>query len=694
MSNPAESSSSSLRTLALFLLPILGIVLVVAAIFATRSKEKSSVSVVVAEDQAGAAAINTGVVIDATGRDLIVPQMGYRYKVFIDDESDDRSSGIAKIGGMVTFIPGGRRGMTAIVDVTRVRERVTDAVLVKVLSEVALPPKAPRPAFVPQAGDAAGHVVPGAEMDVIITEASEKNPSTEGVAKVAGLVVFVNGVPTIGERVNVRIVERRERMAFAEPTGKPAGTDPLPTYAAPVRAPRAAFVPLAGDPVVVGAEMDVVVSEPSEKNPYAEGIARIGGLVVSVKGVTTIGERVNVRIVERLERIAFAEPTGKPAGTDPLPTYAAPARAPRAAFVPPPGDSAAHVIPGAEMDVIIAEASEKNPGTEGVAKIGGLVVFVSGATAIGERVNVRIVERRERMAFAELTGKPAGTDPLPVYAAPARPPRAPRAAYVPPADDPTAHVVAGAEMDVVIVEPSERNPATDGVAKIGGLVVFVNGATTIGERVNVRIVERKERIALAMPTGKPAGTDPLPVIAAPPPRAPRNFVPGPGDSAPHVVPGAVIAATIVEPSTKNPTTEGIAKIDGFVIFVKGATTPGQAVNVRIVERSQRVASGEVTTDPVAAAPAPAAPVAPAPVAPAPIVAPAAPVAPAPVAAPAVPAAVAPVAVAPAPVAAPAIVPAAEPETAVPAAEVVPAAVEAVETAIPAAAGEEEAPLEP
>ena len=603
MSNPAESSSSSLRTLALFLLPILGIVLVVAAIFATRSKEKSSVSVVVAEDQAGAAAINTGVVIDATGRDLIVPQMGYRYKVFIDDESDDRSSGIAKIGGMVTFIPGGRRGMTAIVDVTRVRERVTDAVLVKVLSEVALPPKAPRPAFVPQAGDAAGHVVPGAEMDVIITEASEKNPSTEGVAKVAGLVVFVNGVPTIGERVNVRIVERRERMAFAEPTGKPAGTDPLPTYAAP-------------------------------------------------------------------------------------------ARAPRAAFVPPPGDSAAHVIPGAEMDVIIAEASEKNPGTEGVAKIGGLVVFVSGATAIGERVNVRIVERRERMAFAELTGKPAGTDPLPVYAAPARPPRAPRAAYVPPADDPTAHVVAGAEMDVVIVEPSERNPATDGVAKIGGLVVFVNGATTIGERVNVRIVERKERIALAMPTGKPAGTDPLPVIAAPPPRAPRNFVPGPGDSAPHVVPGAVIAATIVEPSTKNPTTEGIAKIDGFVIFVKGATTPGQAVNVRIVERSQRVASGEVTTDPVAAAPAPAAPVAPAPVAPAPIVAPAAPVAPAPVAAPAVPAAVAPVAVAPAPVAAPAIVPAAEPETAVPAAEVVPAAVEAVETAIPAAAGEEEAPLEP
>ena len=112
-----------------------------------------------------------------------------------------------------------------------------------------------------------------------------------------------------------------------------------------------------------------------------------------------------------------------------------------------------------------------------------------------------------------------------------------------------------------------------------------------------------------MPTGKPAGTEPLPVYAAPAPRAPRNYVPGPGDSAPHVVPGAVIATTIVEPSEKNPATEGVAKIDGFVIFVKGATTVGQAVNVRITERSRTIAIGEATTDPVAAAPASAAPVA-------------------------------------------------------------------------------------
>ena len=532
MSESADNSVSPLRTLFLILLPLVGIVLVVAVIFATRAKNKAVVTVVVGADGAGAAAINTGEVIDATGAAGLglAPRLGYRYKVFVEDESDDRSSGIAKIGGLATFIPDARRGQTAVVDVTRVRERVVDAVLVNVLSEVALPPKPPRVAFVPPAGDP---VVAGAEMDVVIAEASSKNPETEGVARIGGLVVFVNGVPTIGERVNVRITERRERLAFAEPTGKPAGTGPLPEIL--------------------------------------------------------------------------------------------PSRPPRDVYVPRPGDSAAHVVPGAEMDVIIAEESAKNPGQEGIAKIGGLVVAVKGATTVGERVNVRIVDRKERIAFAELSGKPAGTEPLPEIA-PDRPARAPRPAFVPAAGDP---VVVGAEMDVVVSEASEKNPTAEGVARVGGLVVFVQGVATIGERVNVRITDRRERVAMAEPTGKPAGTEPLPeIVPSRPARAPRPaFVPRPGDSAPHVVPGAVISATIAEPSNKNPATEGVAKIAGLVVFVKGATTPGQTVNVRITDRNPRAASGEVTSDPVTASAPPAAQPeapAPAPVATTPEAAPAAP----------------------------------------------------------------------
>ena len=530
MSESTDKSVSSLRTLFLILLPLLGIGLVIAVIFATRAKNKAVVTVVVGADASGAAAINTGEILDATGAAGygLAPRLGYRYKVFVEDESDDRSSGIAKIGGLATFIPDARRGQTAIVDVTRVRERVVDAVLVQVLAQVDLPPKAPRAAFVPPPGDPA---VAGAELDVVISEASSKNPETEGVARIGGLVVFVNGVPTLGERVNVRIVERRERLAFAEPTGKPAGTGPLPTIPSS-RAPRAAYVPPAGDPVVVGAELDLV----------------------------------------------------------------------------------------------IAEESEKNPGLEGIAKVGGLVVAVKDATTVGERVNVRIVDRKERIAFAELSGKPAGTGPLPVIES-SRPARAPRAAYVPPAGDP---VVVGAELDVVIAEESEKNPGLEGIAKVGGLVVAVKGTTTVGERVNVRIVDRMERIAFAEPTGQPAGTDPLPVIeSSRPARAPRPaFVPRAGDSAPHVVPGAVISATIVEPSNKNPATEGVAKIGGLVVFVKGATTPGQTVNVRIASRNPRAASGEVTSDPVTAEAPAAQPEAPAPAAPAPAAVPEVPAAPA------------------------------------------------------------------
>ena len=166
--------------------------------------------------------------------------------------------------------------------------------------------------------------------------------------------------------------------------------------------------------------MDVVITEPSGRSPDTEGVARVNGLVVFVKGATTIGERLNVRIVERGGRAAVAEPTGTPPG-DVI----------RRTFIPSADDPAAAVIAGAEMDVVITERSTKNPETEGVAKINGLVVFVNGATTVGEHVNVRITARRERMAFAELTGKPAAPTPAPAPAPETAPAPAPEVAPAP-----------------------------------------------------------------------------------------------------------------------------------------------------------------------------------------------------------------------------------------------------------------------
>ncbi len=389
------------KAVALILLPLVGILLVIVAIYLVRPRDPGVVTVVYTDGQAGAGEINTGEVIDATDpRAVIEPRLGYRYKVFVEDESEDRTSGVARLGGRITFIPNARRGQTVLVDVTRVRERVLDAVLVSVLSQVNLPVQAAPAAFEPEPGDSAGHVVAGAEMDVVVSEASSKNPDTEGIAKVEGLVVVVQGVPTIGERVHVRITDRRERIAFAEPTGKPAGESPLPTAVKPV---RRVFQPRYGDPaahVVADAEMDVVISEESGQKPGVDGVARIKGLVVFVEGVPTIGETVHVRITDRRERAANAVPTGKPAGSGGTP---ATGDVIRRAFTPAgTRGTAEHVVAGAELELTIQELSKKNPETEGVAKVDGLIIFVSGGTTVGETVRARITARRERVAFAEV----------------------------------------------------------------------------------------------------------------------------------------------------------------------------------------------------------------------------------------------------------------------------------------------------
>lgn len=162
-------------------------------------------------------------VIDATVPGAVdVPLRGHRYKVFIDDKSDKLGDGVAKIGRLLTFIPNAERGQTAIVDITHVHERWAAGDLVEVLSSVELPPKSPRATFVPTSTSIAPDLVVGAEIDVLIMEDSQKNPGRESIAKVDGLVVVVLGDFIIGERVHVRIIDRRERIAFARPTGKPS----------------------------------------------------------------------------------------------------------------------------------------------------------------------------------------------------------------------------------------------------------------------------------------------------------------------------------------------------------------------------------------------------------------------------------------------------------------------------------------
>ncbi|NCC93829.1 MAG: hypothetical protein EOM10_11175, partial [Opitutae bacterium] len=159
-STPPPAADSKWKALALVFLVLLGIAGAVLIALHVKESGKAAVTVVYTEGEAGAPDVNTGDVVDATDPQAVLePRLGYRYKLFIEDDSDDLTSGIAKIGGRTTFVSGARRGQTVLADVTRVRERVVDANLVRVLSSVDLPPRPPRESFRPSADDSAGHVV-------------------------------------------------------------------------------------------------------------------------------------------------------------------------------------------------------------------------------------------------------------------------------------------------------------------------------------------------------------------------------------------------------------------------------------------------------------------------------------------------------------------------------------------------------
>ncbi|MBR6022729.1 MAG: TRAM domain-containing protein, partial [Kiritimatiellae bacterium] len=67
-----------------------------------------------------------------------------------------------------------------------------------------------------------GYVLSKNGYDVTILEPSKKNPDTESIAKIDGLVVFVRNPPPPGTACRVRILERRPRNALAEPVPVPA----------------------------------------------------------------------------------------------------------------------------------------------------------------------------------------------------------------------------------------------------------------------------------------------------------------------------------------------------------------------------------------------------------------------------------------------------------------------------------------
>ncbi len=306
----SDSPSSSLSVSKLLALLVLTVVATGAVVYlAVRPRDKAA-EVVVSKLEPKAAAeakINTQQAVDATAGSSEKPELGRRYRVRIDSESREGTEGIARVGGQVIFVKGGRPGQEVLIEITRLRKTTAEAVIVGEAGA----PVAATPAPVRSSSDAAPAV---AAAPASVPEGAPVYTGTvvfvgkfgDGLVKANGESVYVPGVQK-GERISFIITEKRDRFSSGQLVSK---LEPV-AEAAPVdhreaRTGTDRLVETKAPQIQPGQEYEINITEKERRNPELAGVGRVDGLVVIVNG-TKPGDRVKVRITERKPTLAFAE---------------------------------------------------------------------------------------------------------------------------------------------------------------------------------------------------------------------------------------------------------------------------------------------------------------------------------------------------------------------------------------------------
>ncbi|MBM4153784.1 MAG: TRAM domain-containing protein [Lentisphaerae bacterium] len=253
--------------------------------------------------------LNLGSVTDTARQPGVRPQTGRRYRVHLASEAREGADAIARIGGMITFVSGGRAGETRVVEVTAVKKTTAEAVAVGEAATPAAPAGAP-------AAEA-----PAAPATVVYTGVVEGVGSRgDGRLKVDDVVIYVPGTAK-GDRIVFEIVRKSDRFGtgrlvekLAADAAAPAEAPAVPSAPAETNAPVAtasnaapvAAAADAGGPPKEGEERTVTITEKARRNPDTDGVVRLGGMVVIVPG-SQPGQTVRIRITSVRERIAFGE---------------------------------------------------------------------------------------------------------------------------------------------------------------------------------------------------------------------------------------------------------------------------------------------------------------------------------------------------------------------------------------------------
>ncbi len=237
---------------------------------------------------------NFGTTLDAMAHPTAPARVGGRYRVHIEEPARKQADGVARIGGLVTFVAGARPGEIRTVEVTAMRGTVVEAV----------PLGPPEPSSSASDIRLAQASTPQPPVTVLHTAVVEGVGSHgDGRVTLDGIPVYIPGA-TAGERIVFEVVRRRERFATGRLVEKLPAADGSPEDAS---AAHSGSAPVATDrPLRVGDVHEVTITERAYRAPDREGVARIRGFPVIVPGAPT-GETLRVRIVEVRERHARGE---------------------------------------------------------------------------------------------------------------------------------------------------------------------------------------------------------------------------------------------------------------------------------------------------------------------------------------------------------------------------------------------------
>ncbi len=198
-------------------------------------------------------------------------------------------------------------------------------------------------------------------------------------------------------------------------------------------------------------------------------------------------------------------------------------------------------------------------GTDGIARIGGKITFIPDAR-IGETLIVEVTRVKNTVAEARIVERLSE----------------PAAAQV-PAAAPVDATTQGPVLRGIVEDVGSKG---DGLVRHEGKVVFLPG-TRVGDDVSYKITSDREKFAIGQVVDRHGQAD---IPSATP-------APEPGDEN-EVTIGREYEVEITEKDRKLPDVNGVARIDGLVIFVP-ATQPGDRVRIKIVDRAPRFARAEV-----------------------------------------------------------------------------------------------------